>query len=73
MTCSVTGTGGRGLDTESIIVTISTRIRAGGDVDWVMPLFSAFLFEVAPGLHMMAGATPIGMILKFSYNNKSFV
>ena len=43
MTFCVTGTGGRGLDTESIIVTISTRIRTGGDVDWVMPLYSAFL------------------------------
>ena len=40
---SVTGTGGRGLDTESIIVTINTRIRAGGDMDWVMPLYSVFL------------------------------
>ncbi len=36
-------TGGRGLDPETIIVTINTRIRAGGHVDWVMPLFSAFL------------------------------
>ena len=40
---SVTGAGGRGLDTETIIVNINTRIRAGGDVDWVMPLFAAFL------------------------------
>ena len=33
-------------------------VRADDDV----VVLSAFLFEVAPGLHMMAGATPVGMI-----------
>ena len=33
-------------------------VRADDDV----VVLSAFLFEVAPGLHMMAGATPIGMV-----------
>ena len=40
---SVTGAGGRVLDAEAVIVNISNRIRSGGDVDWVMPLYSALL------------------------------
>ena len=40
---SVTGAGGRVLDAEAVIVNINNRIRTGGDVDWVMPLYSALL------------------------------
>ena len=40
------GTGGLNLPADTITASISSFVRAGGHVDWVMPLYSAFLLEV---------------------------
>ena len=40
------GTGGLNLPPDTITASISSFVRAGGHVDWVMPLYSAFLLEV---------------------------
>ena len=40
------GTGGLNLPPDTITASISSFVRAGGTVDWVLPLYSAFLLEV---------------------------
>ena len=40
------GTGGLNLPADTITASISSFVRAGGHVDWVMPLYSALLLEV---------------------------
>ena len=44
------GTGGLNLPADTITASVSSFVRAGGHVDWVMPLYSAFLLEVEKSL-----------------------